>query len=75
LLGTISPIEALGDDNLNANWNEGIVKYKRADLRIGQRYDFLPRHCMLQSRHSGLVNTITRTKDGTMVRIEGIRID
>jgi site-specific DNA-methyltransferase (adenine-specific) len=22
LLGTISPIEALGDDNLNANWNE-----------------------------------------------------
>jgi hypothetical protein len=21
LLGTISPIEALGDDNLNANWN------------------------------------------------------
>jgi hypothetical protein len=31
LLGTISPIEALGDDNLNANWNKEGKYYGRVD--------------------------------------------
>lgn len=53
---------------------EGIVKQTREELQIGRRYFFLPRYCMLQSRHSGLINMITRTKDGDRVRIEGIWI-
>lgn len=54
---------------------EGIVKNSRVELQIGRRYNFLPRYCMLQSRHSGLVNMISRTKDGDRVRLEGIWIE
>ena len=53
---------------------EGLVRDTRKDLRIGMRYWFMPRRCMLQWRHSGLVNFISRTKDGTQVRIEGLFI-
>ncbi|MDD2424783.1 MAG: hypothetical protein PHP30_06330 [Bacteroidales bacterium] len=42
---------------------------------IGRRYWFLPHRCMLQLRHSGLVNAVTRLKDGSYrVRIEGLYI-
>ncbi len=54
---------------------EGIVKQSRVELQIGRRYNFLPRYCMLQSRHSGLINMISRTKDGDRVRLEGIWIE
>lgn len=53
---------------------EGIVKETRKELKVGMRYWFLPRRCMLQWRHSGLINFITKTKDGTQVRIEGLMI-
>jgi len=51
---------------------EGIVKQTRVELQIGKRYNFLPRYCMLQSRHSGLINMIRKTNDGYRVRLEGI---
>lgn len=54
---------------------EGIVKHSRVELQIGRRYNFLPRYCMLQSRHSGLINMISKTKDGDRVRLEGIWIE
>lgn len=54
---------------------EGIIKEWKEEIRLGQRYWFLPRRCMLQWRHSGLVNAITRQKDGSLkVRIEGLFI-
>ncbi|MGV8093315.1 MAG: (Fe-S)-binding protein [Mangrovibacterium sp.] len=54
---------------------EGIIKESREPIKLGQRYWFLPRRCMLQWRHSGLVNAVTRLKDGSYkVRIEGLYI-
>lgn len=53
---------------------EGIVRHSREELQIGQRYFFLPRMCMLQSRHSGLVNALARRENGMRVRVEGIWI-
>ena len=53
---------------------EGIVKETRKQLKVGLRFWFLPRRCMLQWRHSGLVNYIAHTKDGVRVRIEGLMI-
>jgi len=51
---------------------EGMIRQTKAELQLGRRYDFLPRYCMLQARHSGLINTLTKTNDGHRVRIEGI---
>jgi len=53
---------------------EGLITEARSDLRIGARYWFLPRRCMLQWRHSGLINFLTRTSRGYQVRIEGLMI-
>jgi len=53
---------------------EGLITEARSELRIGARYWFLPRRCMLQWRHSGLVNFLTRTSGGFQVRIEGLMI-
>lgn len=53
---------------------EGIVRHARQELQIGQRYFFLPRMCMLQSRHSGLVNALAKRENGMRVRVEGIWI-
>lgn len=53
---------------------EGLVRDTRQPLRIGMRYFFQPRMCMLQWRHSGLVNYINRTKDAWEVRLEGLFI-
>lgn len=53
---------------------EGLVNESKTELRVGMRYWFLPRRCMLQWRHSGLINFISRTKEGTQIRIEGLMI-
>ncbi|MBK9120245.1 MAG: Fe-S cluster protein [Phycisphaerales bacterium] len=53
---------------------DGLIRKTRADVRIGMRYYFQPRMCMLQWRHSGLVNYINRTADGLQVRLEGLWI-
>jgi uncharacterized Fe-S cluster-containing protein len=54
---------------------DGLIKEANEEIKLGRRYWFLPRRCMLQWRHSGLVNAITRMKDGGYkVRIEGLFI-
>jgi len=53
---------------------EGLVMEARSELRIGARYWFLPRRCMLQWRHSGLINFLSKTPRGFQVRIEGLMI-
>ncbi|MDD3288883.1 MAG: (Fe-S)-binding protein [Alphaproteobacteria bacterium] len=53
---------------------EGLVHKKRCDLKIGMRYFFQPSMCMLQWRHSGLINYLNRTPDALQVRIEGLWI-
>ena len=53
---------------------EGLIKEPRSEVQIGRRYYFQPRMCMLQWRHSGLVNFINRTNEGLQVRLEGLWI-
>lgn len=53
---------------------EGLVRQTRVTLEIGRRYHFLPRACMLQSRHSGVVAALARRAEGLRVRMEGIWI-
>jgi uncharacterized Fe-S cluster-containing protein len=53
---------------------EGLVTEARSELRIGARYWFLPRRCMLQWRHSGLINFLSKTSRGFQIRIEGLMI-
>jgi len=53
---------------------EGLVKDSRCELKIGLRYFFQPRMCMLQWRHSGLINYLNRNADHWQVRLEGLWI-
>lgn len=53
---------------------EGLVRASRLEIRIGLRYFFQPEMCMLQWRHSGLVNYVNRLDDGLQVRVEGLWI-
>ncbi len=53
---------------------EGIVRESRVELRIGMRHFFQPRMCMLQWRHSGLINFLNHNEDGWQVRLEGLFI-
>jgi uncharacterized Fe-S cluster-containing protein len=53
---------------------EGLIRIRRVEPRIGMRYYFQPRMCMLQWRHSGLVNYVNRTAEGLQVRLEGLWI-
>jgi uncharacterized Fe-S cluster-containing protein len=53
---------------------EGLVRRSHTELRIGLRYFFQPTMCMLQWRHSGLVNYLNRAEDGMQVRLEGLWI-
>jgi uncharacterized Fe-S cluster-containing protein len=53
---------------------EGLVHKKRCDLKIGMRYFFQPTMCMLQWRHSGLINYLNRTADALQIRVEGLWI-
>jgi hypothetical protein len=48
---------------------------RMTELSGGQtRYFFQPRLCMLQWRHSGLVNYVNKGRDGLQVRLEGLWI-
>ena len=51
---------------------EGVVRHSQLELHIGARHYFLPRYCMLQSRHSGLVSQVVHYGDELQVRVEGI---
>jgi uncharacterized Fe-S cluster-containing protein len=53
---------------------EGLVHETRVELKVGMRYYFQPQMCMLQWRHSGLVNYLNRLKDGYQIRVEGLWI-
>jgi len=54
---------------------DGLIRESKEEIKLGKRYWFLPRRCMLQWRHSGLINSIARMKDGSYkVRIEGLFI-
>jgi len=53
---------------------EGLINKARVQVEIGRRYWFQPRMCMMQWRHSGLVNFLNRAEDGLQVRIEGLWI-
>ncbi|GEO82630.1 (Fe-S)-binding protein [Pararhodospirillum oryzae] len=53
---------------------EGLITESRLSLHIGMRYYFQPRLCMLQWRHSGLINFINNTPEGARVRLEGLWI-
>jgi uncharacterized Fe-S cluster-containing protein len=53
---------------------EGLVHEARCELKVGMRYFFQPRMCMLQWRHSGLVNYLNRIENGYQVRLEGLWI-
>lgn len=53
---------------------EGLITQTRTPIKIGMRYFFQPRMCMLQWRHSGLVNYLNRTPTGLQVRVEGLWI-
>lgn len=53
---------------------EGLIHQARGEIKIGMRYFFQPRMCMLQWRHSGLVNFLNRTATGYQVRVEGLWI-
>jgi hypothetical protein len=51
-----------------------MVRETQKELKIGMRYWFQPHRCMLQWRHSGLINFINQTAEGTQIRIEGLLI-
>ena len=58
----------------NTTAYEGLVNISRSELKIGMRYYFLPRYCMLQWRHCGLMNSMGKTPSGMRVRLEGLFI-
>jgi uncharacterized Fe-S cluster-containing protein len=72
LMNRGKPIKDIG--YYSAQAYEGIVKDSAVELKIGMRYWYLPRRCMLQWRHSGTVIYMNRVAEGTRVRIEGIMI-
>lgn len=53
---------------------EGLVKEPGFELKVGMRYWFMPHKCMLQWRHSGLINFVNKRPQGIQVRIEGLFI-
>lgn len=53
---------------------DGIVRTSKEELKVGMRYWFQPHKCMLQWRHSGLVNFLNKTPNGLQVRLEGLLI-
>jgi len=53
---------------------EGLITETNKEIKVGMRYWFLPHRCMLQWRHSGLINFVNKTKTGLQIRIEGLWI-
>ena len=61
--------------NYNPVAYEGIVRHTRQNLEIWRRYYSLPRICMMQSRHSGLISVLAKRDNALRLRLEGILID
>lgn len=53
---------------------EGLVRETRSEIKVGMRYWFMPHKCMLQWRHSGLINFVNKTPNGLQIRLEGLLI-
>jgi len=53
---------------------DGIITESNKEIKIGMRCWFMPHRCMLQWRHSGLVNFLNRGPQGLHVRVEGLLI-
>jgi uncharacterized Fe-S cluster-containing protein len=53
---------------------EGLVHEARCELKFGMRYYFQPKMCMLQWRHSGLINYLNRNQGHYQIRVEGLWI-
>jgi uncharacterized Fe-S cluster-containing protein len=53
---------------------EGLVYEARCELKFGVRYYFQPKMCMLQWRHSGLINYLNHNEDHSQIRVEGLWI-
>ena len=76
---TVGPLEARKKEvkdlgYYSAQAYEGIVFKSKFEIKIGMRYHFQPKMCMLQWRHNGLINYINSTPEGLRVRIEGLWI-
>ena len=52
----------------------GLIAHPRCEIKIGMRHFVQPCMCMLQWRHSDLVNFLNRTPNGFQVRHEGLWI-
>ena len=76
MTGPLNPREKKYKDigYYSAEGYEGLVKDTRCELKIGMRHYFLPRRCMLQWRHSGLINYLNKINDQWHVRVEGLWI-
>lgn len=54
---------------------DGIIREARVELKIGMRYYWMPRSCMIQWRHSGLISSLFKNKDSSYrARIEGVAL-
>lgn len=53
---------------------EGLVRRTRVELEVGRRYFFMPAWCMIQMRHSGVVNLVAKYGSALRTRVEGIWI-
>jgi uncharacterized Fe-S cluster-containing protein len=50
----------------------GLIKERKIEPKVGMRYNFIPRKCMIQWRHSGLISSLNKVPQGYRARIEGI---
>jgi hypothetical protein len=76
ITGPLNPRQS-GFKDLGCNSAEaydGLIHETRVEIKIGMRYFFQPCMCMLQWRHSGLVNCINKTPQGIQIRVEGLWI-
>ena len=53
---------------------EGMATHIINEPAMGHRMSFLPSFCMLQIAHTGVVNQVIQSADGTTIRVEDIRI-
>lgn len=51
---------------------DGVVRETRVKLKIGERHFWMPRSCMIQWRHSGLITSLLKIEGGYKTRIEGV---
>lgn len=55
---------------------DGLIQERQpgCEIQIGMRYYFLPRRCMMQWRHSGLITFLNKTPQGLQAHAEGLMI-